>query len=99
MAPKPNTLFQVNVRALSLHCERDLYISAWRDLPVIGSETCSACGKGHGYFTIDVAASYKINHYLSVYARADNLLNRQFEDPIGYLQPGRAGYGGFTLSY
>lgn len=76
-----------------------LYISAWRDLPVIGSETCSTCGKGHGYFTIDVAASYKINHYISVYARADNLLNRQFEDPIGYLQPGRAGYGGFTLSY
>ncbi|WP_367159779.1 TonB-dependent receptor [Kozakia baliensis] len=76
-----------------------LYTSGWRDLPVIGSETCSTCGKGHGYFTIDIAANYKINRYLSVYARADNLLNRQFEDPIGYLQPGRAGYGGFMLNY
>ncbi|CAP54610.1 TonB-dependent receptor [Gluconacetobacter diazotrophicus PA1 5] len=76
-----------------------LYTSAWRDLPVIGSESCSVCAKGHGYFTIDIAANYKINRYVSVYARADNLLNRQYEDPIGYLQPGRAGYGGFTLNY
>ncbi|WP_010509350.1 TonB-dependent receptor plug domain-containing protein [Komagataeibacter europaeus] len=76
-----------------------LYTSGWRDLPVIGSETCSTCAKGHGYFTIDVTASYRINRYVSVYARADNLLDRQFEEPIGYLQPGRAGYGGFMLNY
>ncbi|WP_075631898.1 TonB-dependent receptor plug domain-containing protein [Novacetimonas hansenii] len=76
-----------------------LYTSAWRDVPVIGGATCSVCARGHGYFTIDVAANYKVNRYVSVYARADNLLNRQFEDPIGYLQPGRAGYGGFMLNY
>ncbi|WP_395371075.1 TonB-dependent receptor plug domain-containing protein [Komagataeibacter diospyri] len=76
-----------------------LYTSGWRGLPVIGSETCSTCAKGHGYFTIDVAANYQINRYVSVYARADNLLDHQFEDPIGYLQPGRAGYGGFMLNY
>ncbi|GBQ64076.1 TonB-dependent receptor plug domain-containing protein [Komagataeibacter swingsii] len=75
-----------------------LYTSGWRDLPVIGSETCSTCARGHGYFTIDVAANYRINRYVSVYARADNLLDRQFEEPIGYLQPGRAGYGGFMLN-
>jgi vitamin B12 transporter len=49
--------------------------------------------------TIDLAATYRINRYVSVFARADNLLNRQYENPVGYLQPGRAGYGGFTLSY
>ena len=79
-----------------------LYTSGWRDLKPLQAENCvisSICGKGHGYFTIDVAAHYKINAYLTVYARADNLLNRQYEDPIGYLQPGRAGYGGFMLSY
>ena len=76
-----------------------LYVSGWRDLPVIGSEVCSTCGKGHGYFTVDLAASYKINRFVTVFARADNLLNRQYEEPIGYLQPGRAGYGGVTLSY
>ncbi|GBQ24561.1 TonB-dependent ferrichrome siderophore receptor [Gluconacetobacter sacchari DSM 12717] len=76
-----------------------LYVSGWRDLPVIGSETCSVCAKGHGYVTIDIAANYKINRFISVHARADNLLNRQYEEPIGYLQPGRGGYGGVTLSY
>ncbi|MFT8563415.1 MAG: TonB-dependent receptor [Acetobacter orientalis] len=79
-----------------------LYTSGWRDLKPLNAQNCvvsSICGKGHGYFTIDVAAHYKINRYLSVFARADNLLNRQYENPIGYLQPGRAGYGGFTVSY
>ncbi|GBR04042.1 TonB-dependent receptor plug domain-containing protein [Acetobacter oeni] len=76
-----------------------LYTSGWRDLPVVGYETCSICAKGHGYFTIDIAANYKINRYVSVFARADNLLNRQYEQAIGYLQPGRSGYAGFTLTY
>lgn len=76
-----------------------LYVSGWRDLPVIGTSYCSTCGKGRGYFTIDIAANYKINRYISVFARADNLLNRQYEEPIGYLQPGRGGYGGITVSY
>ncbi|MGO2957872.1 MAG: TonB-dependent receptor plug domain-containing protein [Acetobacter sp.] len=76
-----------------------LYTSSWRDVPVIGTSYCSTCGKGHGYFTIDLAATYKINRIISIFARADNLLNRQYEEPIGYLQPGRAGYGGVTLSY
>lgn len=78
-----------------------LYVSGSRDTPVISDtyQYCSTCGKDHGYFTIDLAASYKINRYVTVFARADNLLNRQYESPIGYLQPGRAGYGGFTLNY
>ncbi|AQS87306.1 TonB-dependent ferrichrome siderophore receptor [Neoasaia chiangmaiensis NBRC 101099] len=78
-----------------------LYVSGWRDLDRLGtiSDCRSTCVKGHGYFTINLAANYKLNRYLSVYARADNLLNRQYENPVGYLQPGRAGYGGFTLSY
>lgn len=78
-----------------------LYVSGWRDYPVYAASGsyCEICAKGHGYFTIDVAANYQINRFLSVFARADNLLNRQFENPVGYLQQGRAGYGGFTLSY
>lgn len=78
-----------------------LYVSGWRDTPVIAGADgyCSTCAKGHGYMTIDLAASYRINRYVSVFARADNLLNRQYENPVGYLQPGRAGYGGVTLSY
>ncbi|MFT8719239.1 TonB-dependent receptor plug domain-containing protein [Acetobacter sp.] len=78
-----------------------LYVSGWRDYPVYSStySYCETCTKGHGYMTIDVAANYKINRFLSVFARADNLLNRQYQNPVGYLQQGRAGYGGFTLSY
>lgn len=76
-----------------------LYTSGWRDYPLVGENYCATCAKGHGYFTIDLTAHYKINRYISVFARADNLLNRQYENPVGYLQPGRAGYGGFTLNY
>ncbi|NHN89624.1 TonB-dependent receptor plug domain-containing protein [Acetobacter conturbans] len=78
-----------------------LYVSGWRDYPVYSATDsyCETCAKGHGYMTIDVAASYQINRYVTVFARADNLLNRQYENPVGYLQQGRAGYGGFTLTY
>lgn len=76
-----------------------LYVSGWRDVQVIGSDTCGACDTAHSYITIDLTANYKINRYLSLYARADNLLNRQYENPLGYLQPGRAGYGGLRLTY
>ncbi|GAJ30153.1 TonB-dependent receptor plug domain-containing protein [Acidomonas methanolica] len=78
-----------------------LWVSHWRDLDRFGViRNCrSTCVRAPGYFTINLAASYKINRMLSVYARADNLLNRQYQNPVGYLQPGRAGYGGFTLTY
>ncbi|MBB2201547.1 TonB-dependent receptor plug domain-containing protein [Gluconacetobacter tumulisoli] len=73
-----------------------LYVSHWRDVDRYGMDSDV---KAHGYFTIDLAAQYRVNRYVTVFARADNLLNRQFENPIGYLQPGRAGYGGVTLAY
>lgn len=78
-----------------------LYVSGWRDLDRFGMipDCKSTCVKGHGYFTINIAADYKINRFVTVYARADNLLNRQYENPVGYLQPGRAAYAGFTLGY
>lgn len=73
-----------------------LYVSGWRDVDRYGTLTHA---KAHGYFTIDLTAQYQINRYVAVYARADNLLNRRFENPMGYLQPGRSAYAGVNLSY
>lgn len=73
-----------------------LYVSGWWDTAAVSPYGTT---RAQDYVTIDLAATYRINRYVSVFARADNLLNRQYENPVGYLQPGRAGYGGFTLSY
>lgn len=73
-----------------------VFLSHWRDVDRYGMQSDV---RAPGYVTIDIAARYRVNRHLSVFARADNLLNRQYENPIGYLQPGRAGYGGVTLAY
>ncbi|MBQ5516719.1 MAG: TonB-dependent receptor, partial [Acetobacter sp.] len=49
--------------------------------------------------TLDLAVTYRVLRYLKVFARVNNLANDQYENPLGYLQPGRAGYAGFTVSY
>ncbi len=51
-----------------------------------------------GYVVVNVAANYKIDEHVSLFARIDNLLNEHYEDPLGYLRPGLGVYGGMKLS-
>ena len=80
-----------------------LYVSSWRDYPVENiscpSGESSICVRVPGYVTLDLAVTYRVLRYLKVFARVNNLANDQYENPLGYLQPGRAGYAGFTVSY
>ncbi len=49
------------------------------------------------YATVNLAATYKLNDKISVFTRIDNLLNRQYQDPVGFEQPGIGVFGGFTV--
>ncbi len=40
-----------------------------------------------GYTTVNLATSYDLTPHLSLFARADNLFDRHYENPIGFLQP------------
>jgi outer membrane receptor protein involved in Fe transport len=46
-----------------------------------------------GYTVVNLAANYTINPYTTVFARIDNLLNEQYQNPIGD-RPGFGIFGG-----
>jgi vitamin B12 transporter len=50
------------------------------------------------YSIVNVAANYAVNPNLTVFGRADNLFNRKYENPNGYLQPGFAVYAGIRVN-
>ena len=49
------------------------------------------------YTTVNLAADYTINKQLTVFARADNLFNRHYQNPIGFERPGLGVFGGVRL--
>jgi vitamin B12 transporter len=71
-----------------------LYVSSWVD---IGREGTPPRLNAPGYTTVNIAANYDIDKHVTVFARADNLFNRQYQNPIGFLQPGLGIYGGIRV--
>jgi len=51
------------------------------------------------YALLNLAGSYDVNKHLQVFARIDNVLNKQYEEVYGYGTSSIAGYGGVKLSY
>ena len=45
------------------------------------------------YFVVNVAAEYDVGKGITVFARADNLFDRRYQDPTGFQRPG---FGFFT---
>lgn len=50
-----------------------------------------------GYTTVDLAARYAVNDHAELFGRVDNLFNARYQNPTGFLAPGRAFYAGLTL--
>ena len=53
----------------------------------------------HDYLLLNIAGSYRINDYVELYARGENLLDQQYEEVFSYGTPGIAGYGGIRVSF
>jgi vitamin B12 transporter len=51
------------------------------------------------YTTVDVAAAYQLNRNLSVYGRVTNLLDRHYENPVGFLQPSIGAFAGIKTKF
>jgi outer membrane receptor protein involved in Fe transport len=52
-----------------------------------------------GYARFDLAASYRVQKHLTLFLRAQNLLNRQYQDALGYPALGREILGGVKLRF
>jgi len=73
-----------------------LYVGSWiddnRDDTVTGL-TAS------GYTVVNLAGSYDLGHGLTAFARIDNLLDRRYQDPTGFLRPGIGVFGGLRVAF
>lgn len=73
-----------------------LYVGSWID----GSRDFSVPRlNAHPYWTAGLAASYVLTEHFTLTARASNLFDRTYQNPVGFLQPGRAFYAGIKASY
>lgn len=51
------------------------------------------------YLVVNLAASYDVAKYLQLFGRIDNLLDRQYEEVLGYGTPGIGAYAGVKVSF
>jgi vitamin B12 transporter len=51
-----------------------------------------------GYTLVNLAGSYDLGNGVSAYARIDNLLDRHYQSPIGFLRPGLGVFAGVRLA-
>ncbi|HEV2045650.1 MAG TPA: TonB-dependent receptor, partial [Chthoniobacterales bacterium] len=50
------------------------------------------------YFVVNVAAEYAVGKGVTLFARADNLFDRRYEDPTGFQRPGFGFFAGVRVS-
>jgi vitamin B12 transporter len=46
---------------------------------------------------VDIAGSYDVSSKLAIFGRVNNLLDRRYENPTGFLQPGLGAFAGIKL--
>jgi vitamin B12 transporter len=52
-----------------------------------------------GYTTMDLAASYDVTAQVTVYGRITNLADARYENPTGFLHPGRGVFAGVRAKF
>ena len=72
---RPTGIWLVNLNVL--------WVGSWAD----GTRTTFSPVEAPGYTTLNLAVTYDLNRHLSLFGRINNLLDRHYEDPSGFLQP------------
>lgn len=54
--------------------------------------------KSPSYTLVNFQANYQLNKYINLFGRLDNLLDKDYEEPNGFSQPGVAGLAGINLT-
>jgi vitamin B12 transporter len=50
-----------------------------------------------GYTTVNLATSYDLNARIALFARIDNVFDRHYQNPVGFLQPSIGAFAGIKL--
>jgi vitamin B12 transporter len=74
-----------------------IYFSSWVD---VNRDTAVFIPRldAPPYTTVNLAANYDVDKHVTVFARADNLFNAQYQNPIGFMRPGLGVFGGVRVS-
>jgi vitamin B12 transporter len=51
------------------------------------------------YTTVDLAAGYDVTRHVTVYGRVSNLLDRHYQNPVGFLQPSVGAFAGIKTKF
>ncbi len=83
-----------------------LYVGSWWDVTRQGFITPASpffasplYVKAPGFTTVNLAANYLLRDDVTLFGKIDNLLNKQYEDPLGFMRPGFGIYGGVKVSF
>lgn len=71
-----------------------IYLGPWRDV----DRSTFAQRMTGGVTTANLAVDYKVDEWMTVFARADNIFNKIYENPLGWEQPGLAVYAGLRVA-
>lgn len=52
-----------------------------------------------GYVLVNLTGSYDLGHGVTAFARIDNALNVQYQDPLGFQRPGLGVFGGLKVAF
>lgn len=70
-----------------------LYVGSWID----GNRDFSITRlRAPGYTTANIAARYALTDQLAMFGRIDNVFDERYQNPVGYLQPGRGFFVGIN---
>jgi vitamin B12 transporter len=72
-----------------------LYVGDRRDLHPVNFSATTA----DRYVTLNLTGRFRINKWLTVFARVDNVTDEDYEDVLGFATAGASAYGGIRLEY
>ena len=73
-----------------------LYVGSWVDA---NRSFSIARLNADPFATFNLAAEYRATVNTVIYGRIDNLLDRRYQDPVGFLQPGIGAFAGVRLKF
>lgn len=73
-----------------------LFAGPWADVNRAG--TISGL-RANTYTIVNLAGSYQLGRGLTAFARIDNLFDRRYQNPTGFLRPGLSAFAGVKLAF
>ncbi len=77
-----------------------LYVGSWFDITrqAVAPDGFNQYVKAPGFATVNLAANYALRDDVTLFAKIDNLFNKQYEDPLGFMRPGFGAYAGLRFA-